>query len=182
MNLNPVEILTRPLTAEEIEWKIIASKNGITTIAPYIDARAVMARLDRAFGPFGWRVSYRFVHVRQRTEEGGEAVEWGVIATIAIRDPETGEWVAKEDGAGPSDMEPIKGALSGALKRAATAWGIGRELYSYPRVLVEGEHRYIPSRVLERLKGLPQAVAEGKPLPEVIRLTPEGTSATRKAG
>ena len=51
--------LTRPLTAEEIEWKIIAAKNGQTTIAPFIDARAVMARLDEAFGPFGWQVRYK---------------------------------------------------------------------------------------------------------------------------
>lgn len=46
--------LTRPLSAEEIEWKIISSKGGTTTIAPFIDARAVMSRLDEAFGPFGW--------------------------------------------------------------------------------------------------------------------------------
>jgi hypothetical protein len=78
-------------------------------------------------------------------------------------------------------MEPFKGDISGALKRAATAWGIGRELYSYPRVVVEGEHKYIPWKVLERLKGLPKAVAEGKPLPEVIRLNAEGES-VRKGG
>ena len=46
----------------------------------------------------------------------------------------------------------------------------------------EGEHRYIPLKVLERLKGLPEAVAQGKPLPETIRLTPEGEAARRKAG
>jgi len=78
-------------------------------------------------------------------------------------------------------MEPFKGGISGALKRAATVWGIGRELYSYPRVIIEGEHRYIPWKVLERLKGLPRAVAEGKPLPEVIRLNAERES-VRKGG
>lgn len=163
--MNPIEVLTRPLTADEIEWKIISSKNGTTTIAPYIDARAVMARLDEAFGPFGWQVQYRPAQVGQ---------EAGIIASILVKHPETGEWIAKEDGSAPSDMEPFKGAISGALKRAATAWGIGRELYTYPRVLIEGEHRYIPFKVLERLKGLPKAVAEGKPLPEVVRLTPDG--------
>jgi hypothetical protein len=162
--------LTRPLTAEEIEWKIIASKNGQTTIAPFIDARAVMARLDEAFGPFGWQVRYTPAQV-------GE--EHGVIASIAIKNPETGEWVEKQDGSGATDLEPFKGGISGALKRAAVAWGIGRELYTYPRVVIEGEHRYIPSKVLERLKGLPEAVASGKPLPEVIRLSPNGEAVKR---
>jgi hypothetical protein len=107
--------------------------------------------------------------------------EHGVIASIAIKHPESGEWVEKQDGSGASDMEPFKGGISGALKRAATAWGIGRELYSYPRVVVEGEHKYIPFKVLDRLKGLPRAIAEGKPLPEVIRLNAEGES-VRKGG
>ncbi|WP_337868166.1 Rad52/Rad22 family DNA repair protein [Meiothermus sp.] len=170
--MEAIHILTQPLTAEEIEWKIIAAKNGQTTLAPYIDARAVMTRLDRAFGAFGWSVRYTPAQVGS---------EHGVIAAIAIRNPETGEWVEKQDGSGASDMEPFKGGISGALKRAATAWGIGRELYTYPRVIVEGEHRFIPFKVLDRLKGLPRAVAEGKALPEVIRLTAEGENA-RKGG
>jgi hypothetical protein len=74
-----------------------------------------------------------------------------------------------------------KDFLSGALKRAATAWGIGRELYTYPRVIIEGEHKYVPFKVLDRLKGLPRAIAEGKPLPEVIRLNAEGEG-VRKGG
>lgn len=167
-----IESLSKPLTASEIEWKVISAKGGATTIAPYIDARAVMNRLDAAFGPFGWQVRYTPAQVGN---------EHGIIASIAIKHPETGEWVEKQDGSGASDMEPFKGGISGALKRAATAWGIGRELYSYPRVIIEGEHRYVPWKVLKRLEGLPQAVAEGKPLPETIRLTAEGEAA-RKGG
>jgi len=170
--MEAIKILTQPLSSEEIEWKVIASKNGQTTIAPFIDARAVMSRLDRAFGAFGWSVRYTPAQVGS---------EHGVIAAIAIKHPTSGEWVEKQDGSGASDMEPFKGGISGALKRAAVAWGIGRELYSYPRVVVEGEHRFIPFKVLERLKGLPKAIAEGKPLPEIIRLNAEGES-VRKGG
>ena len=170
--MKAIEILNKPLSADEIEWKVISAKGGTTTIAPYIDARAVMNRLDAAFGPFGWQVRYAPAQVGN---------EHGVIASIAIKNPETGEWVEKQDGSGASDMEPFKGGISGALKRAATAWGIGRELYSYPRVIIEGEHKWVPWKVLERLEGLPKAVAEGKPLPEVIRLTAEGEAA-RKGG
>jgi hypothetical protein len=170
--MDKIGLLTAPLSADEIEWKIIAAKNGQTTLVPYIDARDVMTRLDKAFGPFGWQVRYAPAQV-------GE--EHGVITSIAIKNPETGEWVEKQDGSSVSDMEPFKGGISGALKRAATAWEIGRELYTYPRVIVEGEHRYIPWKVLDRLKGLPKAVAEGKPLPEVIRLNAEEES-VRKGG
>lgn len=169
--MEAINILTQPLTADEIEWKIIASKGGQTTLAPYIDARAVMSRFDRAFGPFGWQVRYTPAQVGN---------EHGVIAAILVRDPETDEWIEKQDGSGASDMEPFKGGISGALKRAATVWGIGRELYTYPKVFIEGEHKYIPWKVLQRLKNLPRAVAEGKPLPEVIRLNAEGES-VRKA-
>ncbi len=105
--------------------------------------------------------------------------EHGVIASIAIKNPETGEWVEKQDGSGATDMEPFKGGISGALKRAAVAWGIGRELYRYPRVIIEGEHRYIPRPVLERLAKLPEAVAQGKPLPEVVRLNANGETVKR---
>lgn len=55
------------------------------------------------------------------------------------------------------------------------------ELVPPAPVVIEGEHRYIPFKVLKRLEGLPQAVAEGKPLPETIRLTAEGEAA-RKGG
>jgi hypothetical protein len=48
-------------------------------------------------------------------------------------------------------------------------------------VIVEGEHKYVPWKVMDRLKGLPKAIAEGKSLPEVIRLNAEG-EAVKKAG
>lgn len=157
-----IKVLTRPLEASEIEWKVVSSRGGYTTIVPYIDARAVMDRLDAAFGPFGWEVRYRTVTIGEHA---------GVVATLRIRHPETGEWVEKEDGAGPSDMEPFKGGLSNALKRVATAWGIGRELYSYPTVRITGEYRYIPRAVL---KGLEELLARGE-LPEVVTLNPDGS-------
>ena len=39
------------------------------------------------------------------------------------------EWVTKWDGAENTDIEAVKGGLSGAMKRAAVQWGIGRYLY-----------------------------------------------------
>ena len=47
------------------------------------------------------------------------------------------EWVWKANGAGDSDIEAEKGALSDALKRAAVVWGVGRYLYSLEAIWVE---------------------------------------------
>lgn len=41
----------------------------------------------------------------------------------------TPEWVTKWDGAENTAVEAVKGGLSGAMKRAAVQWGIGRYLY-----------------------------------------------------
>lgn len=180
-----IEILTAPLTADEIEWRVQASKNGKTLIAPYIDNRAVMSRFDRAFGPMGWQNAFHAVPLEDgegkggRTPSNGEALNLAWLCGIGVR-AEGGEWIWKWDGAGSSDLEPVKGGLSNAMKRAATQWGVGRELYSYPRVYIMGEHRYVPFEVLRRLEGLPAAVAAGKRLPEVIQLNPDG-SETKKA-
>ena len=156
-------VLVAPLTAEEIEWKVQSYKNGKTIIAPYIDSRAVMNRFDRAFGPFGWQNQII-------------SMDGGALAGIAVKNDD-GEWIWKWDGAGASDYEPIKGSISGAMKRAATQWGLGRELYNYPRVYIDGEHKFVPRAVLERLNGLPAAVASGKKLPEAIFLNAQGDDA-----
>jgi hypothetical protein len=80
----------------------------------YITARQVMDRLDAVVGPENWQ--NRFTEVK------------GImVCEIGIR-TEDG-WVWKSDGSDETDIEAEKGALSGALKRAAVHWGIGRSLY-----------------------------------------------------
>ena len=44
-----------------------------------------------------------------------------------------GRSVVKVDGADHTNIEAYKGGISSALKRAASAWGIGRYLYKLPR-------------------------------------------------
>lgn len=80
----------------------------------YIDARDVADRLDAVCGVENWQ--NRYSHADKKT-----------ICEIGIRI--NGEWVWKANGAGDSDVEAEKGALSDAFKRAATMWGIGRYLY-----------------------------------------------------
>lgn len=119
--------LRAPFAPEDIHWRAqTVTGNGDKALAlAYIDARNVMERLDAVCGPEGWRDSY---------------VETGkgrVICTLSLRIGD--EWVSKSDGAGETDVEGDKGALSDALKRAAVKWGVGRYLYSMPNVWVPCE-------------------------------------------
>jgi len=88
----------------------------------YIDARSVMARLDEVLGPENWRDSLRVEHGR-------------TICRLEIRIED--EWVWREDVSGDTNFESEKGGASGALKRAAVKFGIGRYLYDVPEVWAE---------------------------------------------
>jgi hypothetical protein len=103
-----------------IHWRAQSvTKDGTKAMAlAYIDARDVMARLDEACGAENWQDSYV------------ECASGRLICTIAIRIGD--EWVSKSDGSGDSDIEGEKGAISGAFKRAAVKWGVGRYLYDMP--------------------------------------------------
>jgi len=149
MQMN-IQNFTKPLSPNEVEWKIQAkTKDGNRTIiVPYIDARACYSRLDESFGAFGWKVKY-------------DQLSQGFIATLSIKD-ENGEWVCKDDGASMTGIEPFKGGISDSLKRACHAWGLGRELYSYPRVMIDGPVNFIDESTLERLEKLTKAYNDGE--------------------
>jgi hypothetical protein len=106
--------------ADEIEWRVqqAGEKNGrIWAIAvPYVTNRAIQSRLDEAAGPENWRNEFR------------PGPDGGVMCGLSIRVGD--EWVTKWDGAENTDVEGVKGGLSGAMKRAAVQWGIGRYLYA----------------------------------------------------
>ena len=120
--------LAAPFPAEAVSWRIGTSNKkkrqketgdnfakatkGIALA--YIDARDVMDRLDAVCGPGGWQCQYP--HANGKT-----------VCAIGIKVGD--DWVWKADGAGDSDIEAEKGALSDAFKRAAVRWGIGRYLY-----------------------------------------------------
>lgn len=100
-----------------VSWRSQSlTKDGTKALAlAYIDARDVMDRLDTVCGPQNWQDKYEF--------HGSRTV---CYLSIRIGD----EWITKADGAGDSDVEAEKGAISDALKRAAVKWGIGRYLYA----------------------------------------------------
>ncbi len=101
---------------ERVSWRV-GSTNADKTkglALAYIDARDVMERLDSVVGPADWQC--RYPHANGKT-----------VCEIGVK--LNGEWVWKADGAGDTDVEAEKGALSDAFKRAAVRWGIGRYLY-----------------------------------------------------
>lgn len=120
------EKLAAPFAPEHVDWRIQSSgfKNDkVWAIAiAYIDNRAIQQRLDEAVGVGNWQDRY-------------EQIEGGFLCGIGIKFD--GEWVWKWDGADRSDIEAIKGGLSGAEKRAAVKWGIGRYLYDLKETFVE---------------------------------------------
>lgn len=120
--------LAAPFPPERVSWRVGTSnkkkrqketgdqyaKATKGQALAYLDARDVMDRLDEVCGPGGW--ANRYTHAEKKT-----------VCEIGIRIE--GEWVWKSDGAGDSDIEAEKGALSDAFKRAAVRWGVGRYLY-----------------------------------------------------
>lgn len=118
----------RTLRADEIDCRVQsvkAAKNGQVgaVLLLYKDARADMKILDETFGMFGWS--------REHTEISGN-----LFCTIRIKNPDSGEWVAKQDVGTESNQDAQKGEASDAFKRAATNVGIGRELYTSPFIYV----------------------------------------------
>lgn len=119
-----IAMLSAPLDPAKVSWRVgstTADKKRGMALA-YIDARDVMARLDAACGAGGWQDRYEFHGPR-------------TICYLSIKIGE--EWITKADGAGDSDVEAEKGAISDAFKRAAVKWGIGRYLYDIESPWVE---------------------------------------------
>jgi len=124
MKQEQADRLKAPFPAEDVQWRAGATnREGAKALAmAYIDARAVMDRLDEVVGPMNWADTYN--------EWKGNAVKAG----IGIRNEEG--WVWKFDGADDTNFEATKGGFSDAFKRAAVKWGIGRYLYQLPTVWV----------------------------------------------
>jgi hypothetical protein len=58
------------------------------------------------------------------------------VSVLIDRGERFNEWVWKDNAGAPSNMEAQKGEASDAFKRACFCWGIGRSLYTAPRIFV----------------------------------------------
>lgn len=120
--------LKEPFPYEDIEWRLQQAdkgKNGIWgKCLAYVTNRAICNRLDEVVGPENWKNEFK------------TGPDGGVLCGLSIK--VDGEWVTKFDGSENTNIEAVKGGLSGAMKRAAsTGWGIGRYLYNLEESWVE---------------------------------------------
>ena len=148
--------LKEPIRPHEIHWRVQSKGNGKTTVVPYLTNRCVMERFDEQFGATEWQNVF---------------CEWrskGVKCGISVRVGE--EWVTKYDGADETNIEATKGGFSDSMKRAAVQWGLGRDLYDYPLIQLEGEHKYL-SRIHEaQLNDVAAKISGGQKVGDYILL------------
>ena len=125
----------RALRPDEIEVRVgQVFEKGVSMLL-YKNARTDMQILDETYSPMGWQCKYK-------------EVKGNLFCAIGILSPEYDEWVWKEDCGTESNTEKEKGEASDAFKRAGFRWGIGRELYTAPRIWLSvatvkvGDNRY----------------------------------------
>lgn len=116
----------RPLTSEEIDCRVATCKENGVSLLLYKDARVDQNILDETFGIFGWQRSHQLI-------------DGNLYCTVSIRNPDTGEWVHKQDVGKESNAEKEKGQASDSFKRACFNLGIGRELYTAPFIWIPKE-------------------------------------------
>ena len=118
----------RDLYVNEIQVRPTDTKyKGKATLLLYQSARAAMDILDDAVGAEKWQKEYY--------EVAGK-----VYCRIGINCD--GEWVWKSDCGMESNIDGDKGQASDAFKRAAVNWGIGRALYTAPRIVINCPDSY----------------------------------------
>lgn len=126
-NRNVFSELCKPFEQSDIEWRAgVTNQDKTRALAlAYITSRAVMDRLDEVVGQENWRDEYK------------PGPDGGLICGLSLRLND--EWITKWDGAENTIVEEVKGGLSGAFKRAAVKWGIGRYLYKLENIRVPCE-------------------------------------------
>ena len=117
-----MEVKFRTLRPDEIECRVKQITNDYLVILLYKNSRVDMDLLDETVGPMNWSRG----HCRDNAN-----------CVVSIYDADKHEWVSKEDTGTESSTEAEKGLASDSFKRACVNWGIGRELYSAPRVYVK---------------------------------------------
>ncbi len=159
--------LKTPFPPQEVHFRLQGTPREVQgklhgQVVAYVDARAVMNRLDEVVGPENW--SFRWEPI---------AVVNGKV-TVAKGSLSLYDLPPKEDVGDSGEIEPNKSAVSDALKRAAVLWGIARYLYEREAAWVEVEplgpkNWRIPKATVERLRA-------SLPRPEGRRAAPASAS------
>ena len=122
----------RLLRADEIECRISQISDKGLSLLLYKTARTDANLLDETVGFDRWQNDFKVV----------DGVLYGGIG-IELND---GEGVWKWDAGTESNTEAEKGRASDAFKRAGFKFGIGRELYTAPRIWISADKCNIRDR------------------------------------
>src|SRR5437763_6605357 len=129
------DALMAPFPDDEIEFLPRASANGRALALAHIDARSVMRRLDAVVGPDGWWFDYDVITPTPNPLPGREGATRS--AGVGVKGRLTVLGVTKCDaGEAAAEDEPLKAAVSDAVKRCAVHFGIARYLYYLPQLWV----------------------------------------------
>lgn len=116
-----MELKFRPLRADEIDCRVAKINEKGLFLLLYKDARVDQNILDETVGCMNWQ--------REHKRDNANCV-------VSLWDPDKMQWISKEDTGTESNTEKEKGLASDSFKRACFNWGIGRELYSAPRIWI----------------------------------------------
>lgn len=112
------------LQAEDIEVKKGGKINdNLNFYLLYQNSRTTMRLLDETFGSLGWQIEYNSV---------GNTI----YGKLSIWDENKLQWICKCDTGELSNISENKGLSSDILKRCSVRLGIGRELYTAPRIVL----------------------------------------------
>lgn len=109
----------RLLKADEIEVRVKQVGETYAQLLLYKTARADMDILDETYGPENWQNDYK-------------TIKDNMYCGIGVFNGTS--WVWKWDCGTESNTEKEKGEASDSFKRASVRWGIGRELYTSPKI------------------------------------------------
>lgn len=115
---------------KDISWKVLQNSwnegKPYALMTPFVNASAIQQRLDDVLGWENWKTEYK-------VEENGNYKYVVCILSCRTKD---GEWISKQNVCEITEKKennnapdnPIKSAYSGAFKRVALEFGIGRYL------------------------------------------------------
>ncbi len=163
------DMLSEPFPPEELAWRVeaLSKDKRRALVAPYLDAQAVLDRLDEVVGVHGWQDTYEVLHTP--TSAAGH---YAVKCRLTVMD------ISKEDvGEGDS----FKAAFADALLRTAIKFGLGRHLYHLEKQWVDHDPetgKFNPPQVHVEA-GVHRSLASEVPSPPEVR--PENTPSSPEA-
>ena len=124
--------LSKPFDKKDIQWRVQRlTKDGTSGMAlAYVNVRQVQDRLNEVMG-IDWQTKHEVFGAK-------------TICSLGLK--LDGEWVWRSDGAGDTQFEADKGAISDSLKRAAVSFGVGRHLYDLPSIWVKCQSKQSGSK------------------------------------